>query len=161
MQLEIFHQHCGHGGGWVLYFDATEEVIGKLSDHPKRIYYYPLLIKPLGEPPIPVAEKITYSHRTVDIAPFFLTLRRDKNYLHLKSPNPSRIEIDFSWPFIHSAWNNETLEDYLCKAYNCIINEEIWDSKTKIHICSAHILHKLSSNVGNLCKDTGLTKFIL
>ena len=56
--------------------------------------------------------------------------------------------IDYSWAMLHSvcnSFNKQTLEDYLSTSWQVIhVPKSTTPPKTIIHICSAHIMNRLS-----------------
>ena len=74
-----------------------------------------------------------------------------------------KVEMDFSWAFIHStclAFNKYNILNYLESCWEFAINNKNFSAATTVlHICSAHIMHRISYNLekkfkidkGSLC----------
>lgn len=149
-----------------LHFDGTGKVISNIPSQPKRVFYYPLVLKGQepGDPPVPVAEFISNSHNTVDISTFFLRLNRDLRNSYPSVGVPQRIEVDYSWAFIHAillSFNREDIALYLQRAWDTIHSTREWGSKTKLHICSAHLLHKIASRLSKMVSNKEARRYIM
>ena len=152
-------------GNCVLYFDATGKVVSKIPHQNKRVFYYPLLLKgrEKGDPPVPVAEMISNSHNTTDICNLFIKLFRDLTIFKPKCGIPKRIEIDFTWAFLHGivlAVNRESINKYLQRAWSVLQNDEEWGPNIVIHICSAHLQNSISHHVADQMKDKQGRKYV-
>ena len=60
-----------------------------------------------------------------------------------------KVEIDFSWAMIHSF----SIINYLKYCWDFIANNEyLGDIITVLHLCSAHIMHRISYNLNKKFK---------
>ena len=152
----------------ILYFDATGGVISKIPGQSKKLFYYSMLLRGqcAGDPPIPVAEFISNSHATVDVCNFLMRLQRDLHQIRPSAGQPQRIEVDFSWVLIHATlltFNCEHISNYLDRSWRILCSESDCEQteKTLIHICSSHVLHKISSQLKTFFKDKQTCKYIM
>ncbi|XP_052216774.1 uncharacterized protein LOC127834780 isoform X2 [Dreissena polymorpha] len=127
-------------GNLHLYLDATGSVIDKVPYQRTRLLYYAIVIEGAGNnPPIPVAEFISYRHIVSDISNFLSRFQYAAQKVSQKYNNPKIVEVDFSWALIHS----------VCQTFNRfstnIYMEKVWEGShtpmCTVHICSAHLLH--------------------
>ena len=119
-QLDIVKDYIKRKQGY-LYLDATGSVIKKIHGQ-NAPYYYVVTLKheTKGEPPIPVAEMITTDHHTANVLYFLNLFRQHLSDLSVHN-QPRKIEIDFSWEFIHSAlmaFNRQDVNHYLATCWN-------------------------------------------
>ena len=154
--------------GIVLNLDATGSLISKPPSCPKKIYYYALKIQhpEFSTSPVPLAEMISSDHSTAEISHFlnkwFLSIKLfNKNELKI-----NKVEIDFSWACIHStclAFNKFTILSYLQNCREFIYdNGKIDVSTTVLHLCSAHIMHRISYNLEKKFKiDKQIKRIVL
>ena len=137
-----------------LNLDATGSLISKPPCCSNKIFYYALTIQhpEFSTSPIPLAEMISSDHSTAEISHFLnkwcLSVKLFKNTdLKVK-----KVEIDFSWALIHStclAFNKFTILSYLQNCWEYIHNNKnLIESTTVLHLCSAHIMHRISYNLG-------------
>ena len=75
---------------------------------------------------------------------------------------PNQIEVDYSWAMLHSvcnSFNKQTLEDYLNTSWQVIHTPKSTNPpKTIIHICSAHIINRLSYELSHKFRIDKLQK---
>ena len=164
-QLQIL-LHSIAAGTSDLYFDATGCVIGKIPfQADKSVFYYSLVLnsQEKGLPGIPVAEMISNSHTTADIANFLHRVQRSLRALKPSVQYPRKIEVDFSWALIHGVLlglNQETLLAYICKKWRELQKKEVTE-KCLVHICAAHMIHSYSRKLGQLTNDKELRQLHL
>ena len=94
-------------------------------------------------------------------APYFIIYSILIQIIH-KNFAPNHVEIDFCWAMIYSicqSFNHENLEGYLnaCWEMNQCSSSVIY-SKTVIHICSAHIMHRFSHKLNYTLRASKETK---
>ena len=154
-------------GNITLHLDATGSVVRKLDKEQKTFQYYAITIKhPEAKiSPIPLAEMLS-DHTNVEISHFLSKWLYDANKILNKQFNPAHIEIDFSWAMLHStcrSFNQISLEEYLtsCWKMNATNNFPTIYSKTIIHLCSAHIMHRFSFKLDRIMKIPKETKRII
>ena len=101
-----------------LHLDATGSIVRKIEKFHKRILYYALVVRhPEAQiSPLPLAEMLTSEHTNVEITHFLskwsYNLKKDLN----KQTTISHVEVDFSWPMLHSVcncFNTQSLDLYL------------------------------------------------
>ena len=144
-QLEIYAASARNHQG-VLYVDATSSILQKIPGQNKVFLYSVVMKNPLPHKlALPIAEFLSTDQHTSEITHF---LSRLCNSLKQTTTHmtPRRVEIDFSWPLLHSvlaAFNSHDIKTYLDWCYD-IVHEEVSFSliKTKMfpHICSAHMI---------------------
>ena len=91
--------------------------------------------------PVPVAEMISSDHGTAEITHFLNKWDKDLRI--------DQIEMDYSWAIMHStclAFNKLSIALYLTKCWEIIHNKTSTKSTitTVLHLCSAHIMHRIS-----------------
>ena len=155
---------------FTLHLDATGSVIRKLDKTHKSSLYYALTIKhPFSKvSPIPLAEMISSDQTNVEITHFLLKWRYNVKKVLQKDITPTHIEVDFSWPMLHStcnAFNSQSLEIYLTNCWERLdhSDSEVNSINSIIHICSAHIMHRFSYKLEkkSSLKPTKRTKRII
>ena len=153
---------------FTLHLDATGSVIRKLDKTHKSSLYYALTIKhPFSKvSPIPLAEMISSDQTNVEITNFLLKWRYNVKKVLKKDITPTHIEVDFSWPMLHStcnAFNSQSLEIYLTNCWERLhhSDSEVNSINSIIHICSA--MHRFSYKLEkkSLLKPTKRTKRII
>ena len=76
-----------------------------------------------------------------------------------------KVEIDFSWAMIHStclAFNKFSIFNYLQYCWEFIANNENIGVITVLHLCSAHIMHRISYNLNKKFKlEKAIKRIIL
>ena len=148
-----------------LYLDATGSIIKKIEKQ-NAPYYYTLIVKSdkIGEPPLPIAEMVTTDHRTANVTHFLNLLRQHTSELTVHT-KPQKIEIDFSWVFIHStllAFNHHDINHYLATCWNISNGKtEYKNHLTIIHICASHMIKSFINRIATITKDKGLKDFIV
>ena len=132
------------------HLDATGSVVRKLEKSQDRILYYALSVQhPESHvSPIPLAEMISSKQTNVEISHFLKQWLYDVKKVTNSEVTPSQVEVDYNWAMLHSvcnSFNKQTLEDYLATSWQVIHTpKSIKPPKTIIHICSAHIMNRLS-----------------
>ena len=136
----------------------------------KSIYYYALTLQhPIYcISPVPVAEMISSDHGTAEITHFLNKwVLTSKVILH-KDLNINQIEMDYSWAIMHSSclsFNKLSIALYLSKCWE-IVNNDNFSKRltipTVLHLCSAHIMHRISYKIDKDYKiDKKLKRLVL
>ncbi|KAI6655862.1 hypothetical protein LOD99_1596 [Oopsacas minuta] len=154
----------------VLHLDATGSIIRKPQFCTKSIYYYALTLQhpDYHITPIPVAEMISSDQGAAEITHFLNKWYLNSKLILHKEIFITRVEIDYSWALIHStciAFNKISILGYLESCWRNVNSDERSvdvDVFTVIHLCSAHVMHKLSQNLSKTFKiDKTLKQLIL
>ena len=165
-QLRILIKKIQTGNAY-LHFDATGTIIGKIPDHDKSVFYYPLILSSSvsGQPAIPIAEMLSNRHSTAEISNFFFKLKKSLHTLKPGVCSPQKVELDFSWAMIHGVilgFNQESIVAYLTRQWKNIKKKDFsQETKSIVHLCCAHIIHSFSRKLHSLTKDKGLIEIIL
>ena len=150
----------------ILHLDATGSVVRKIDKFHKRILYYALIVRhPEAQiSPLPLAEMLSSEHTNVEIIHFLNKWFYNVKLLLTKETTVTHVEVDFSWPMLHSVcncFNGESQDMYLIACWERISPDEICTHaiKTVLHICSAHIINRFSYKIErkltkNLNKET-------
>ena len=151
----------------VLNLDATGSLISKPSKVTNKIYYYALTLQhpEFCISPIPVAEMISSDHGTAEISHFLNKwVLTSKLVLH-KALNITQVEMDYSWAMMHStciAFNKISIMSYLDKCWEFVDNlKSKLDITTVLHLCSAHIMHRVSYNLDKRYKIDKRLKHVI
>ena len=142
-----------------LHLDATGSVVRKLDRDEKNFLYYALTLQhPIAKiSPIPLAEMLTNEQTNVEITHFLNRWYYDVRRILNRDICPSQVEVDFSWALLHSIckiFNRQHLEDYLNTCWQYIQTsqtEKYWD-KSILHICSAHLMNRISYKLEHTMK---------
>ena len=142
-----------------LHLDATGSVVRKLDRDEKNFLYYALTLQhPIAKiSPIPLAEMLTNEQTNVEITHFLNRWYYDVRRILNRDICPSQVEVDFSWAMLHSIckiFNRQHLEDYLNTCWQYIQTsqtEKYWDKST-LHICSAHLMNRISYKLEHTMK---------
>ena len=133
-----------------LHLDATGSVVRKIDKQQKAFLYYALTIRHQNTKTsaLPLTKMLSSDHTNIEISHFLNKwLYYVKSVIH-KNFAPNHVEIDFSWAMIHSicqSFNHENLESYLIVCWEMYqSSSSVIYSRTVIHICSAHIMHRFS-----------------
>ena len=137
----------------VLHLDATGSIVRKPEFCTKPIFYYALTLKhpDYKISPIPVAEMISSDQGTAEITHFLNKWYLNSKLVLHKEVVISRVEMDYSWAMIHStciAFNKMNILGYLESCWRIVnMKVRVLGSLTVVHLCSAHIMHRLSHNL--------------
>ena len=88
-----------------------------------RILYYALVVRHPQISPLPLAEMLTNDHTNVEITHFLSKRSYNLKKVLNKETTISQVEVDFSWPMLHSVcncFNTQSLDLYLKIVGNCI-----------------------------------------
>lgn len=155
-QILLLRELIKSGSG-NLYFDATGSVISKVPGQNERILYYALVAKGnMKNPPFPFAEFVSNRHTVPDVTNFLARIRYSLERSDKKHCVPQKVEVDYSWALIHAlnlAFNQCSTASYIKRAWE---DDEV---PCVIHICSAHLMHCVSSQAKNY--EKGLKKFLM
>ena len=141
----------------VLYLDATGSLISKPPSCLNKIFYYALTLQhpEYSTSPIPVAEMISSDHSTAEISHFLNKWCLNAKLVISRDLKIGQVEIDYSWAMIHStclAFNKISVLNYLEKCWSFVINNEDLSMTTILHLCTAHIMHRISYNLNKKFK---------
>ena len=151
----------------VLNLDATGSLISKPPSCSKKIFYYALTIQhpEFSTSPIPLTEMISSNHSTAEISHFLNKWCLSVKTFTTMELKIKKVEIDFSWAVMHStclAFNKFSILNYLQYCWEFIANNEILGAITVLHLCSAHIMHRISYNLNKKFKlEKALKRIIL
>ena len=142
-----------------LHLDATGSVVRKLECNQKNFLYYALTLQhPLAKiSPIPLAEMLTSEQTNVEISHFLNRWCYDVKRILNRDISPSQVEVDFSWAMLHSIcqiFNRQDLEDYLNTCWQYLHDSQpkySWN-KSVLHICSAHLMNRISYKLDRTMK---------
>ncbi|CAF4076111.1 unnamed protein product [Adineta steineri] len=141
----------------VLSWDATGGIIQEKLNSP-RLLYYELSITLPGvvkeDSIVPVTFMISDAHGLVNIIAWIELFKNAYSQIFSEKhfPRPRFILSDRAQVFLIGAlrvWNNETLKDYLNRAYRIVTgNSTNYDNElTNIHACLAHVLKDTRKNI--------------
>ena len=144
-QLQMFYNISKNHSG-ILYFDTTGNIIGKIPKQNKPVFLYSFVAKnPIeGTSAVPIAEMLSNDHHYSEICHF---LNRCVNLSKDITTNvlPRPVEVDFSYAIIQavfSSFNQCDAITYILWAWSVVKkekNRQQIQSKTYVHICSAHM----------------------
>ncbi|CAF4236445.1 unnamed protein product, partial [Adineta steineri] len=140
----------------VLSWDATGGIIQEKLNSP-RLLYYELSITLPGvvkeDSIVPVTFMISDAHGLVNIIAWIELFKNAYSQVKIEPfPRPRFILSDRAQVFLIGAlrvWNNETLKDFLNRAYRIVTgNSTNHDNElTNIHACLAHVLKDTRKNI--------------
>ena len=151
----------------VLNLDATGSLISKPPSCSNKIYYYALTMQhpEYSTSPIPVAEMISSDHGTAEISHFLNKWCLSAKLVINRDLQINKVEMDYSWAMIHStcsAFNKFTILNYLQNCWRFVNNGEDLNVTTVLHLCSAHVMHRISYNLDKKFKiDKQIKRIIL
>ena len=164
-QLRMYVKRRSEGSS-VWHLDATGSIIRSSASN-KRILNYTLVMegaKP-GLAPLPIAEMISSSHTSITVANFLSNTYHTIQKLTTTNAGPSVVVTDFSCTMIQAALqaiNHQDIVMLLRLSWKVLTGEIAWPvSLTKIHMCCAHFLHMISSNLKRVCRNKNLRQFVL
>ena len=100
-----------------MHSDATGSVVRKIDKLYKRILYYALVVRhpEVQTSPVPLAEMLSSEHTNVEITHFLTKWLYNMKKIIYKETILTQVEVDFSWPMLHSvnSFNTQTLDNYL------------------------------------------------
>ena len=165
-QLRVYVQRRRGEGSSVWHLNATGSIIRSAASN-KSILNYALVMegaKP-GLAPLPVAEMISSSHTIVTVTHFLSNAYHTIQKLTTTNAAPSVVVTDFSWTMIQAvlhAINHQDIVMFLRLSWKVLTGEIAWPvTLTKIHMCCAHFLHMISSNLKRVCGNKPLRQFVL
>ena len=147
-----------------LHLDATGTICKPIPGQEKRVLYHALVSSgDKGDPAVPLAEMLTNDQTATNITHFLMKVAADFYKVKNKVLQPEKVEIDFSWAYIHAvtiAFNKMDIMSYLQKAWNHVHANSSTAQLTVIHLCSAHVMHKFMQKVNTLFQDKGMCHFL-
>ena len=118
-------------------------------------------------PPIPVADMLSTDHTQPSIIHFLETFKRATKE-KVKSFQPRKIELDWSWPLINSCmktFNEVNVKHYLNIAWDIVhskYNRDEMKDFSIIHICVSHMTKTFAQKANKISgKNTDLFYFIM
>ena len=139
-----------------LYFDATGSIMAKIAEQ-HRALLYSLVIKDEEKlPPISVGDFLSTYHTVPALVHFMQCIVRAGKVERGHEIHPRKVETDWSWALIQSClnvFNRMTVKTYLKTAM--VVHQRAYprvQELTVVHLCTAHIMHNLSSNIRSSTK---------
>ena len=159
-QIHILRNACKDRNS-VLCFDATGTGIVRPTESKKKIFYFSMVLKnEKGQPPLSVADMLSNSQSMPTITLFLMTVRRAlSTIMGGRIPKLPHIETDWSWAMLQSsclAANNMNISEYLRRVF-----AGNTDDLTPIHICSAHVIHRIAWKCAQNTKNKELKEYLV
>ena len=159
-QIHVLRDACKDRKS-VLCFDATGTGIVRPTESKKKIFYFSLVLKnEKGQPPLSIADMLSNSQSMPTITVFLMTVRRAlSTIMGGRIPKFPHIETDWSWAMLQSAClaaNNMNILEYLKRVF-----AGNPDDLTPIHICSAHVIHRIAWKCARKTKKKALKEFLV
>jgi hypothetical protein len=145
-----------------MYLDATGAGFSE-----KKALLYSLVAKAKHStvPSVVVAELIMERHKAVEISTFLDSFVSDVRQIKPKGIIADSITVDFSYAMINAvsrSFNEENILHYIQRSYHGLMNDlpEV-ENKTKIFLCTGHILKAFSRHMSNNILDRRIRNLAL
>ena len=154
------------------HLDCTGSLFNKYKN--KHPYYYSICLpskqSPISNhyaPPVTIGDAILTDHSTPSIKCWLGKILHLIEQTTNKSLKLDKIEVDFSWAFLHAAietFNKVDTKTYIQRSFN-ILNKtkkiSSFSHFTPIHLCSSHVIKAISTNLSKITKSKQIKKTFL